>query len=83
MKKLLALESDYGAQALLEAIRYATAHRAFGADYIENILIQKMAPKREHPPVTLSRESLNHIRLIEPSLAEYDAFVIKRRKGDQ
>ncbi len=83
MKKLLALESDYGAQALLEAIRYATAHRAFGADYIENILIQKMAPKREHPPVTLSREPLNHIRLIEPSLAEYDAFVIKRRKGDQ
>jgi len=83
MKKLLALESDYGAQAFLEAIRHATAHRAVGVGYIENILIQNKTPKREHPPVTLSREPLNHIRLIEPSLAEYDAFVIKRRKGGQ
>jgi len=82
LKKLLSLESDYGAQAFIEAIRHATTHRAFGVGYIENILIQKMTPKREHPPVTLSREPLNHIRLMEPSLAEYDAFVIKKRKGD-
>jgi hypothetical protein len=39
-----------------------------------------MTPKTLHPPVRLKQEKLNRIRLDEPSLAEYDAFVIKRRK---
>jgi hypothetical protein len=38
-----------------------------------------MTPKTHHPPVRLKQEKLNRIRLDEPSLADYDAFVIKRR----
>jgi hypothetical protein len=57
----------------------ASVHQAFGAHYIENILYQEMTPQRQHPPVRLKHHHRNHIRLEEPSLAEYDAFVIKRK----
>jgi hypothetical protein len=78
--KLLALKQDYGSAALLHAIGRALAHRAFGADYIENILYQDMTPSRAHPPVRIeNREALNRIRLQEPSLADYDTFVATRR----
>jgi hypothetical protein len=79
LHKLLALKDEYGAYALIEAIKRAARHNAYGAHYIENILYQEMTPKTPHPPVRLKQENLNRIRLDEPSLAEYDAFVIKRR----
>ena len=81
VKKLLALKDDYGAQALLDAMQRATLHQAYGAHYIENILYQEMTPQRQHPPVRLKQPHLNHIRLEEPSLEEYDAFVIKRTQS--
>jgi len=80
VKKLLALKDDYGAQALLEAMQRATLHQAFGAHYIENILYQEMPPQRQHPPVRLQQSQRNQIRLAEPVLADYDAFVIKRTR---
>jgi len=80
LKKLLALKDEYGAYALIEAIKKASLHNAYGAHYIENILYQEMTPQRNHPPVKLKQEHLNRLRLQQPSLAEYDAFVIKRRK---
>jgi transposase len=80
IKKLLALKDEYGSYALIEAIKRATLHNAYGAHYIDNILYQEMTPNKNHPPVKLKYENLNNIRLEEPSLAEYDAFVIKRRK---
>jgi hypothetical protein len=40
-----------------------------------------MTPRRDHPPVRLQQDHLNHIRLDEPSLAEFDTFVIKRRNA--
>lgn len=80
IRKLVALMDEYGSKALCDAIGQATLHNAFGADYIENILYQQMSPQRTHPPVRLSEDALNRIRLEEPSLAEYDAFIIKRNK---
>ena len=80
LEKLLALKDEYGPYALIEAIKRASIHRAYGAHYIENILYQEMTPKTHHPPVRLKQEKLNRIRLDEPSLADYDAFVAKRRK---
>jgi hypothetical protein len=66
---------DYGSPALIEAIKKALSHHAYGADYIENILYQEMTPQRQHPPLRLNQEALNRIRLQEPSLAEYDALL--------
>lgn len=80
VKKLLALKDQYGTQAVLEALDYAMTHRAIGAGYIENILHQQRRPQRQHPPVRLQHEHLNRIRLQEPSLAEYDALIGKRKK---
>lgn len=81
VKKLLALKDEYGAQALLDAMQRATLHQAYGAHYIENILYQEMTPQRQHPPVRLKQAHLNQIRLEEPSLEAYDAYVIKRNKS--
>ena len=80
VKKLLARKDDYGAQALLDARQRATLHQAFGAHYIENILYQELTPQRQHPPVRLKQSHLNDIRLEEPTLADYDAFVLKRTR---
>jgi transposase len=80
VQRILALMDEYGSTALLQAIRRAISHNAYGADYIENILYQEMTPKREHPPVKLNRESLNRIRLQEPCLADYDSLAVRRRK---
>jgi len=78
ISRLLDLRDEYGVESLLYAIRKALQFKAYGADYIENILYQEMSPKRVHPPVKLQDEDLNRIRLSMPSLAEYDAYAVKR-----
>ena len=80
VSKLLCLKDDYGTVSVIYAIKKALIHNAIGADYIENILYQEMTPKINHPPVRLKKETLNNIRLPEPSLLEYDAHAIKRNK---
>jgi len=82
VSRLLTLKDEYGTLSLIEAIKKALDHKAYGADYIENILYQEMTPKNHHQPVKLKNQDLNNIRLTEPSLAEYDAYVIKRRNKD-
>ena len=76
---LLTLKDEYGEAALICAVRKAIAHKAYGAEYIRNILHQQSTPKKQHPPVKLKNEELNNIRLAEPSLAEYDAYILKKR----
>jgi transposase len=80
--RLLALKDRYGAAALLGAIDKALCFRAFGADYVENILHQSMSPANHHPPVKLKDDALNQIRLPQVNLADYDGIVLKRRKND-
>lgn len=81
VSRLLSLKDEYGTQSLIHAIKKATAHKAYGADYIENILYQEMTPQNHHQPVKLKDEQLNRIRLTEPSLAEYDSYILKRRRN--
>ncbi len=82
VRRLLALRDEYGAASVLIAIRKCIRFKAFGADYAENVLYQEMTPVRKHPKVKLGKEELNRMRLCEPSLAEYDAHIIKKRKQD-
>jgi transposase len=77
---LLHLKDQYGVKSLSWAILKALRFKAYGADYIENILNQEMIPTSNHPPVKLKDEALNRIRLSEPSLTDYDAIALKRRK---
>ena len=80
---LLTLKDKYGEEALICAIRKALLHKAYGAEYIRNILHQESTPKNQHPPVRLKNEELNAIRLAEPSLAEYDAYILKGRNDNE
>lgn len=80
VKRLLVLKDRYGSQALIRALEHATAAKAWGADYVENIVHQHAVPKNEHPPVKLKDKRLNRIRLQQPSLAEYDAHILERNK---
>jgi transposase len=77
--RLLALKDQYGTALLIQAIKRAITHNAYGAQYVENILHQENHPKKNHPPVQLQRQDLNRIRLEEPLLAEYDAYILKRK----
>jgi transposase len=80
---LLTLKDEYGEAALICAVRKAIAHKAYGAEYIRNILHQESTPKKQHPPVKLKNEELNNLRLAAPSLAEYDAYILKRRRDHE
>jgi transposase len=82
VKRLLLLKDRYGADAVIYALTKAMAYKAWGADYVENILHQHMAPKNDHPPVRLKNDDLNRIRLLRPHLADYDAHILKRLKND-
>jgi hypothetical protein len=83
ISRLLSLKDQYGVASLSWAILKALRYKAYGADYIENILNQEMIPIHQHPPVKLRNEALNRIRLSEPMLTDYDAIVLKRRKRDE
>ncbi|MDM8538894.1 hypothetical protein QUF70_19225 [Desulfobacterales bacterium HSG17] len=78
--QILKLKDEYGLQSIIYALKKASSYKAWGADYIENILYQEMCPQTIHPPVQLKNENLNRIRLTEPSLADYDAYIIKMSK---
>jgi len=80
--KLLCLKDEYGAPSLILAIQKALNYHAAGADYIENILYQEMTPQHCHPPVRLKDQDLNRIRLSEPLLTEYDAYIKWRKNND-
>jgi len=80
VKRLLILKDKYGAEAVIYALTKSMVHKALGADYVENIVHQEMAPKNDHPPVRLKNEQLNRIRLNQPSLAIYDSHVLKKMK---
>jgi transposase len=77
---LLRLKDEYGESSLLYALGKAMERKLYGAEYIRNILYQEMTPVTSHQPVRLKKEALNEIRLQCPSLAEYDALALKRRK---
>ncbi len=53
-----------------------------GLNYIENILYQEMSPQKHHQVVKLKDQALNRIRLTEPCLADYDNYILTKRKSN-
>lgn len=56
------------------------AARAFGADYIANILRQQQSPRNPQPPLRLRDPRLNDLATDPLSLLEYDAFILDSGK---
>ena len=80
IRELLALVREYGPQAVAQAIAQAHAARAFGADYIANILRQQQVRREVQPPLRLKDPALNELATDPLALAEYDAFILRSRK---
>ena len=77
------MKDKYGAFSLIHAIKKALQYKAYGTDYIENILYQNMTPQKHYQVVKLKDHALNRIRPTEPSLADYDSYaLIKRRSSN-
>jgi transposase len=71
------LVREYGPEAVALAIDKAAAARAFGSDYIANILRQQSTPRSVEPPVRLKDPRLNELATDQLSLLEYDAFLLE------
>jgi hypothetical protein len=80
VRELLELVRDYGPQAVTVALEKAYAARAFGADYIANILRQQQARREVQPPLRLKDPELNALATDPLSLLDYDAFILRSRK---
>ena len=74
--ELLELIRQYGPEPVADAIEKASAARAFGADYIANILRQQQSPRNAQPPLRLRDPLLNDLVTDPLSLLEYDAFIL-------
>ena len=74
--ELLELIRQYGPEPVADAIAKASAARAFGADYIANILRQQQSPRNAQPPLRLRDPLLNDLVTDPLSLLEYDAFIL-------
>lgn len=80
IRELLALVREYGPQAVSQAMAQAHAARAFGADYIANILRQQQSRREMQPALRLKDPALNELATDPLALAEYDAFILQPRK---
>lgn len=80
VRELLTLIRDYGPNAVAAAVEKAHAARAFGADYVANILRQQQSRRDVQPPLELRDPALNQLATDPLSLAEYDAFILRSRK---
>jgi len=80
VRELLQLVRDYGPQAVAAAIEKAYAARAFGADYVANILRQQQSRRTLQPPLRLKDPELNELATDPLSLLDYDAFILRPRK---
>ena len=78
--ELLELIRQYGPEAVAGAIEKAAAARAFGADYVANILRQQQSPAATQPPLRLRDPRLNELATDPLSLLAYDAFILESGK---
>jgi transposase len=76
--ELLELIRLYGSQAVAQALVKAHAGRAFGSDYVANILRQQLSPRAVQPRLRLNNQ-LDQLTIDPLSLLEYDVFLFPER----
>jgi len=79
--RLLKLRDVYGEAIVLSAVKKAADRKLYGAEYVENIVYQEIAPQKHYDPVRLKNPDLNRICLESPCLEDYDAIAIKQRRN--
>jgi hypothetical protein len=78
--ELLQLIRQYGPEAVAGGLQKAFSARAFGADYVANLLRQQLSPRDPQPPLQLRDPELNQLVTDPLSLLDYDAFILDARK---
>jgi transposase len=78
--ELLQLIRQYGPEAVAGALQRASTARAYGADYVANLLRQQLSPRDPQPPLQLRDPELNQLVTDPLSLLDYDAFILDARK---
>ncbi len=76
IQELLVLTRDFGPVEVGKAIHRALQAKAFGADYVGNILRQSLAPRSLQPPLALKQMSLLELVPDPLSLSAYDALLL-------
>jgi transposase len=82
IKKLLILRDQHGAETVIRAMQTALQYRAYGLDYVENIVRQQNRTVSHLEPIQLKDQKLNHLHLQETDLLIYDAIALKKRKNN-
>src|SRR5947209_2229600 len=77
VRELFVLVREYGPEAVSAALAKAHAARAFGADYIANILRQQQQRREVQPLLRFKDPALNELATDPLSLAQYDAFILR------
>ena len=80
IRELLMLVRDYGPENVRKAIVRAQSAKAFGADYIANLLRQELTPRAQQPPLRLKDPALLTLIPDPLSLLEYDARLLRAAK---
>ena len=80
LNELLELIRQYGPEPWPAPSQKAYAARAFGADYVANILRQQQAPRRAAAALRLRDPRLNELVTDPLSLLAYDAFILESGK---
>lgn len=78
--ELLERIRQYGPEDVADAIGKAAKARAYGADYVANILRQQRSPRRPQPPLRRRDPLLNELATDPISLLEYDTFILESGK---
>ena len=79
VSELLELIRLYGSQAVAQSLVKAHAGRAFGSDYVANILRQQQSPRTVQPRLRLNNPELDQLATDPLSLLEYDALLFPER----
>jgi SpoVK/Ycf46/Vps4 family AAA+-type ATPase len=74
--ELLDLIRLYGSEDVARCLNKALDARAFGTDYVANLLRQHLSPRHVQPPLRLKNPDLNQLATDPLSLAAYDAFFL-------
>jgi transposase len=77
VSELLELVRLYGPEPVGEALEKAQSARAYGADYIANLLLQQGRLRQAQPPLRLKDPRLNQLHTDPLSLLEYDALILE------
>src|SRR5258708_14204458 len=74
------LATKNGPDAVAAAVGQDHAARAFGADYIANLLRQQRMRRDVQPPLRFQNPQLNELATDPLSLADYDSFILRSKK---